>query len=69
MYDRDTIRKIYQEVLENENDFAFFCLMKEKSKAFVIELFLIRFGIQASLAMFQVLLPMKKIVVKAMVLN
>lgn len=34
VYDRDTIRKVYQEVLENENDFAFFLFDEGEVKGF-----------------------------------
>lgn len=33
-YDRDTIREVYQQVLENENDFAFFLFDKGEPKGF-----------------------------------
>lgn len=33
-YDKDVIRKVYKEVLENDNDFAFFLYEGEKVKGF-----------------------------------
>ena len=33
-YDKETIRKVYQEVLENENDFSFFLYDKGKVRGF-----------------------------------